>query len=96
MAERTCTGNCMFTGRPCTRYGYTFTSLLRMDHWFATDRRRKTLWRAVDGEWREVATSTSIRVLGDRFTSGSHVVMPAGSAPEFPAPVEVARSGGLF
>lgn len=91
-----CTTECLFTDRPCTRYGFTFKSLLRLDHWFGTDRRRKTLWRADRGEWTEVATSTSVRVLADAFTSGVHVVMPAGVAPTIDAPFGVATSGGLF
>lgn len=95
MVPETCTTDCLFTCKPCTRYGFTFTSLLRIDMWFGADRRRNTLWRAQAGEWVEVASSTSARVLADAFTSGAHVVMPAGVTPRFPAPM-AAIAGALF
>lgn len=94
-----CTTECLFTGRPCTRFGVTFTSLLRVEHWFGQVRRTMTLWRAVDGAWQEVASSRSARVLADRFTRGPHVVMPAGVVPPVPAPLERAQgapAGTLF
>lgn len=90
-----CTTDCLFTGKPCTRYGVTSKSLLVVEHWFGPVRGRKTLWRASGGAWVEVATSTSARVLADAFTAGVHVVMPSGVAPVTPAPLEVAP-GALF
>lgn len=95
IVPQTCTTDCLFTGKPCTRYGRTFKSLLSVEHWFGADRRRKTLWRAQRGEWVEVATSTSARVLADRVRSGVHVIMPAGIAPAVPVPLEPAQ-GALF
>ena len=90
-----CTTGCLFTGKPCTRYGQPFTSLFRVEAWFHSVRGRKTLWRALQGEWVEIATSTSARVLADRFTTGSHIVMPAGIAPVTAPPLEVLH-GALF
>lgn len=92
-----CTTDCLFTGKPCTRYGVAFTSLLMVETWFHKVRGRKTLWVARQGEWVEVATSTSARVLADKCHRGTHVIMPAGIAPVTPAPFDLAPSGaGLF
>lgn len=76
-------------------FGVPFKSLLVLEHRYGRDRRRKTLWRAQQGVWVEVATSTSTRVLCDRMTRGAHVVLLAGDDPNgrVDLPIEVASSG---
>ncbi len=93
-----CTAQCVSTGKPCTRYGFVFKSLFNVERWFSTTPGKKTLWRAQRGEWVEVATSTSARVLADRFGTGAHVVMPAGIDPNgtVETPLEIAPADGLL
>lgn len=84
---------------PIEHFGKPFKSLLRIEFWFGQTPGRLTLWRAVDGAWVEVATSTSTRILCNKFASGFHVVMRPGQDPNgtVEVPLELApRDGVLF
>lgn len=83
-----------------SRFGMPFKSLLRLEAWFWQESGRLTLWRAERGEWVEVATSTSTRILCGKFSDGhAHVVMRPGVNPNgtVDVPLERApRDGVMF
>lgn len=80
------------------RFGVPLRSVLRLEHWFWNVPGRKTLWRALNSEWVEVATSTSTRVLGDKFSTGTYVVTAAKDDPNgtVEIPLEVPRGGSAL
>jgi hypothetical protein len=66
--------------------------------WFGDLKGVKSLWKLQGDAWVRVATSRSVNMLVDAFTSGAHVVIPAKLDPNgrIAAPLPPAPSGALF